>query len=77
MESVDISHKEFLKLDKDYSQAARAADLIYVNDRSPGISRIKKGENFIYLYNDKPVTDEKQIERIKKLAIHLHGQMFG
>ena len=69
MESVDISHKEFLKLDKDYSQAARAADLIYVNDRSPGISRIKKGENFIYLYNDKPVTDEKQIERIKKLAI--------
>ncbi len=69
MESVDISHKEFLKLDKDYSQTAKAADLIYVNDKSPGISRIKKADSFIYQFNDKPVTDEKQLERIKKLAI--------
>ncbi|MFN2437758.1 MAG: DNA topoisomerase IB [Chitinophagaceae bacterium] len=69
MESVELSHKEFLKLDKDYSQTAKAADLIYVNDKSPGISRIKKGDSFIYEYNGKPVTDEDQLARIKKLAI--------
>ena len=69
MESIERSHKEFLVLDKDYSQTARAADLIYVNDKSPGISRIKKEDNFLYEYDDKAVTDEKQLARIKKLAI--------
>jgi DNA topoisomerase-1 len=69
MEGIERSHKEFLVLDKDYTQTAKAADLIYVNDKSPGISRIKKGDNFIYEYNGKELTDEKQLARIKKLAI--------
>jgi DNA topoisomerase-1 len=69
MESTERSHKEFLILDKDYTETARAADLIYVTDKSPGISRIKKGDSFIYEYSDKAVTDEKQLVRIKKLAI--------
>ena len=69
MESIELSHKEFLKLDKDYTQTAKAADLIYVTDKSPGILRVKKGENFIYQYNDKRVEDENLLKRIKKLAI--------
>lgn len=69
MESIELSHKEFLKLDKDYTQTAKAADLIYVTDKSPGILRVKKGENTIYQYNDKRVEDENLLKRIKKLAI--------
>jgi len=69
MESIERSHKEFLKLDKDYSETAKAADLVYVTDKSPGILRKKNGDIFIYAYNDKQVTDEKPLARIKKLAI--------
>lgn len=69
METVQLSHKEFLKIDKDYSKAAKVADLLYVNDKEPGIERVKKGAGFVYIYDDKPLKDEKELERIKKLAI--------
>ena len=69
MEIVQLSHKEFLKIDRDYSKAAKMADLRYVSDKQPGIQRIKKGQGFVYIYDDKPLTDEAQLERIKKLAI--------
>jgi DNA topoisomerase I len=69
MEVVQLSHKEYLKLDRDYSKAAKAADLIYVNDKSPGIQRIKKGNAFTYIYDSKPLKNEEEIKRIKKLAI--------
>jgi DNA topoisomerase I len=66
---IALSHKEFLKIDKDYSQAAKAADLVYVNDKEPGISRTKKGKGFVYIYDNKPLSDKAQKERIRKLAI--------
>ena len=68
-EIIKLSHKEFLKIDKDYSKAAKVADLIYVNDKDPGIKRIKKGTGFAYIYDNKPLKDKKEIERIRKLAI--------
>jgi DNA topoisomerase I len=69
MEIVDLSHKKFLELDKDYSLSAEAADLVYVSDKDPGITRLKKGTGFTYLLDDKPLRDEKHLERIRKLAI--------
>jgi DNA topoisomerase-1 len=69
MEIVELSHKEFLQLDKDYSKTAEMADLVYVNDKDAGITRVKKGSGFTYLLNDKPVEDEKTLERIRKMAI--------
>jgi DNA topoisomerase I len=69
MEVVQLSHKEYLKIDRDYSKAAKAADLVYVNDKSPGIQRVKIGKNFSYIYDNKPLKDEEEIKRIKKLAI--------
>jgi DNA topoisomerase-1 len=69
MELVALSHREFLKIDKDYSKAAKLADLKYVNDKAPGISRVKRGDTFIYLYDGKPLKDAEELERIKKLAI--------
>lgn len=66
---IELSHKEFLKIDKDYSKAAKVADLTYVNDKAPGINRLKKGKGFIYIYDKKPLADASEIERIRKLAI--------
>jgi DNA topoisomerase-1 len=66
---LDLSHKEFLTIDKDYEQAAAAVDLVYVRDNVPGINR-KPGKNgFLYFYRDKRVTDDDTLKRIKKLAI--------
>ncbi|MCU7549546.1 DNA topoisomerase IB [Chitinophagaceae bacterium LB-8] len=70
MEHIEqLSHKEFLEIDKDYVSAAIVAELTYVNDKDPGIQRVKKGTGFSYLYKDQPLKDEKQLERIRKLAI--------
>lgn len=66
---IELSHKEFLKIDKNYSKAAKAADLIYVNDKQPGITRLKKGKKFIYLYDNQPLKEKAEVERIRKLAI--------
>lgn len=66
---IELSHKEFLKIDKDYSKAAKVADLIYVNDKEPGIHRLKKGKGFVYIYDDQPLKEKAEIERIRKLAI--------
>jgi DNA topoisomerase I len=69
METIQLSHKEFLKIDKDYSRAAKVADLRYVSEQLKGIQRQKKGNGFVYIYDDQPLKDEKELERIKKLAI--------
>jgi DNA topoisomerase I len=70
MESLtELSHKEFLRIDKDYSRAAKVADLVYVSDKDAGIKRAKKGKGFVYLMNGKAVKDKALLERIRKLAI--------
>ena len=66
---IELSHKEFLKIDKDYIKTAKAPDLVYVNDKQPGINRVKKGTGFSYIYDNKPLKNKAQIERIRKLAI--------
>lgn len=66
---IQLSHKEYLKIDRDYTKTAKVADLVYVHDDEPGINRIKKGKGFAYLYEGKPIKDEETLERIKKLAI--------
>ena len=66
---IELSHKEYLKIHKDYGKAAEAADLVYVNDKEPGISRLKKGKGFAYIHDNKPLKKKDEIERIRKLAI--------
>ncbi|WP_427912890.1 DNA topoisomerase IB [Ramlibacter sp. MMS24-I3-19] len=54
----------------DPEDAARSAGLRYVSDEQPGISRVKAGEGFSYRKsNGSTVTDERTLERIRKLAI--------
>lgn len=69
METPSLSHKEFLKIDKDYSKAARTASLHYVSDQEPGIARMRKGTGFSYLQDGKSVKDADTLERIRKLSI--------
>lgn len=66
---AELSHKQFLKLDKDYSKAAQMADLVYVNDRAPGIIRQKKGSGFVYYDGKERVSDKETLQRVKRLAI--------
>src|SRR4051812_14955077 len=49
---------------------AKAAGLHYVSDAVPGYSRRQKGRDFVFLNaSGKPIRDENQISRIRKLAI--------
>ncbi len=68
-DEIEFSHREFLTLDKDYALAAAAVDLIYMMDNVQGIHRKSSGKGFSYFYKDNSVSDEKTLERIKKLAI--------
>lgn len=69
MSVVQLSHKEFLLMAHDNERAAKAASLVYVNDAAPGIERQKRGKGFVYIYDNKPLKGNAQIERIRKLAI--------
>ncbi len=64
-----LRHRDYLKIAKDYEAAASVANLVYVNDKDPGISRIKKGKGFSYAIDGKAVDDGATLERIKKLVI--------
>jgi DNA topoisomerase I len=66
---LDLSHKQFLTIDKDYKRAAAAVDLVYVRDNVPGIIRRPAKKGFNYFYQDKQITDSETLDRIKKLAI--------
>src|SRR4030095_656033 len=68
-EDIELSHREFLRADKNYARAAEFVNLFYVKDTDPGISRLKKGKGFAYLLEEKPLKNKKDIERIKKLVI--------
>lgn len=68
-DEIDLSHKEFLTLDRDYASAAKAVDLLYVKDNVVGISRKAVRKGFSYSYKSKSIADKKTLERIKKLAI--------
>ncbi len=68
-DEIDLSHKEFLDLDRDYASAAKAVDLLYVKDNIEGIYRKARRKGFTYTYKSKAVTDPKTLERIRKLSI--------
>jgi DNA topoisomerase-1 len=51
-------------------KAAKVAQLRYVSDKKPGITRHRSGTSFSYHHPDgKPVRDEETLARIKRLAI--------
>ena len=67
--AVPLKHRDYLKVAKDYEEAAVAANLLYVKDSEPGITRVKKGKGFAYFAQDRPVKTKDELVRIKKLVI--------
>jgi len=64
-----LSHKELLLADRDYEKAASFANLVYVSDKAPGISRMKKGKGYCYRLGDKLVREKATLSRIRSLVI--------
>src|SRR5262245_37062069 len=67
-----MSEKNAVQLEMiiDPLASAKAAGLRYVSDDKPGIQRIRRGNNFVYIGTDgQPIQDEKELQRIKSLAI--------
>lgn len=65
----NIPKSKISKIIHDPVKTAEAVDLIYVTDSEPGILRKKNGNGYSYLLKDKKLTDQSQIERIKKLVL--------
>ncbi|THU37126.1 DNA topoisomerase IB [Niastella caeni] len=69
MQLAKVTHRQFLKIYRDYAKAASLADLVYVTDTQPGIVRHKKGRGYTYMYEGRPLNKKEIIQRIRSLAI--------
>ncbi|MBA3664851.1 MAG: DNA topoisomerase IB [Bacteroidetes bacterium] len=68
-DEISLSNSTLRDILHDPEKTAKAVNLVYVCDTQPGISRIRKGDKFVYMQGDEIVKDEKVLERIKKLVI--------
>ena len=68
-EILQISKRKIKSLIGDPEKTAKAINLMYVHDTEPGIKRVKKGNEFEYVADEKPVKDEADLKRIKSLVI--------
>ena len=66
---ITLKTSKLRKLASDHEATAKAAHLKYVTDSEPGITRISKGNDFVYKYMNKPVTNKATLSRIKGLVI--------
>lgn len=57
------------KMEKQPEQVLEKLDLVYVNPHQLSIQRKKKGKQFCYVCNGKPVSSNKELNRIKSLVI--------
>ncbi len=64
-----ISKRKLRSIVKDEEKTAKAANLIYVTDKKPGIERKRKGKNFEYYYKNAKVKEDEELLRIKHLVI--------
>ena len=68
-EAPKISKHKLKKLVSDTAASAEAINLKYVGDGTKGIQRIRKGKEFVYEQDGKPVNDEATLKRIKALVL--------
>jgi DNA topoisomerase-1 len=67
--AIKIPAKKIAEIINDGKASAKAVKLRYVCDKDKGILRVRKGDKFEYLMDDKKVTDPEILGRIKKLVI--------
>lgn len=68
-EDISIPKKKLQEIITDPEATARAVKLIYVSDSQEGIRRLRNGKGFKYVYQNKPVKNKEDLERIKKLVL--------
>lgn len=61
-----MKHEDIVSL----KQQARGMKLLYVSDNTPGYSRRKRGEHFIFFdIEGRKITDEDEVKRIRSLVL--------
>jgi DNA topoisomerase-1 len=68
-EPVTLTKKKIESIVNDPEKTAKAANLVYVSDADPGITRVKVGEKFQYFFQEKRIEDDEELLRIKHLVI--------
>ncbi len=70
LEGVPKFTKRKLKsIVKNEEKTARAANLLYITDKEPGIERKKTGDIFEYFFKEEKIKDDEELLRIKHLVI--------
>lgn len=64
-----VTKKKLKSIINDEEKTARAANLVYVTDKEPGIERKKSGEKLEYYYNGEKIKEDEELLRIKHLVI--------
>jgi DNA topoisomerase-1 len=66
---LKIPKRKLRSIVKDEEKTAKAANLVYVTDKEPGIERRRKGKDFEYYYKGEKIKDDEELLRIKHLVI--------
>lgn len=64
-----VSKRKLKSIVKDEEKTARAANLVYVTDKEPGIERKQKGGKFEYYYKGEKIKDDEELLRIRHLVL--------
>lgn len=64
-----LSDRKIKSILGDAEKSARAFDLVHVDDKQPGIKRVKVGDTFDYFIGKKKIRKKSELERIRKLVI--------
>src|SRR6478735_4754473 len=64
-----INRRQVRLLRNNPARSAAFVNLMYVNDKDPGIMRVRKGNAVDYYFNRKKITDKATLGRIKSLVI--------
>ncbi|MEO6289401.1 MAG: DNA topoisomerase IB [Ginsengibacter sp.] len=68
-EVPQLSKTKLKSIIRDEEKTARAANLVYVTDKEPGIERKKKNKKFEYYFNGEKIKDDEELLRIKHLVL--------
>ncbi len=66
---IHLNNRTIRSILHDSVKSAAAVNLVYVSDKNPGITRERKGKQFVYRCGNKLLRDQTVITRIKKLVI--------
>lgn len=57
------------RINNNMKACAKAVNLQYISDNCNGINRVKSRKGFLYYYDNKRITDEETLKRIRSLVI--------